>query len=133
VDNSSILGFPRMGVNRDLKKATEAYWAGKLSQAELLSEAKRLRLEHWNIQKNAGVDIIPSNDFALYDQVLTHIQDFGVSSPPPHATAEHQLLTRLDRLHPRDIPRTASTPSMNTLLWVVAVRRMVSMSLAWKW
>ena len=68
-----------MGVNRDLKKATEAYWGGKLSQADLLAEAKRLRLEHWSIQKKAGVDIIPSNDFALYDQVLTHIQDFGVS------------------------------------------------------
>jgi hypothetical protein len=75
----SILGFPRMGVNRDLKKATEAYWGGKLSQADLLSEAKRLRLEHWNIQKKAGVDVIPSNDFALYDQVLHQIQDFGVS------------------------------------------------------
>ncbi|KAI2631662.1 cobalamin-independent methionine synthase [Xylaria nigripes] len=74
---SAILGFPRMGVNRDLKKATEAYWAGNLSQADLLAEAKRLRLAHWKIQKDAGVDIIPSNDFALYDQVLTHIQDFG--------------------------------------------------------
>jgi len=66
-----------MGVNRDLKKATEAYWAGKLSQSDLLAEAKRLRLAHWKIQKDAGVDIIPSNDFALYDQVLAHIQDFG--------------------------------------------------------
>ena len=74
---SAILGFPRMGVNRDLKKATEAYWAGKISQDELLAEAKRLRLAHWKIQKDAGVDIIPSNDFALYDQVLSHIQDFG--------------------------------------------------------
>ncbi|KAI8625773.1 cobalamin-independent methionine synthase [Xylariaceae sp. FL1651] len=74
---SAILGFPRMGVNRDLKKATEAYWAGNLSQADLLAEAKRLRLAHWKIQKDAGVDIIPSNDFALYDQVLAHIQDFG--------------------------------------------------------
>ncbi|KAI0878779.1 cobalamin-independent methionine synthase [Hypoxylon argillaceum] len=74
---SAVLGFPRMGVNRDLKKATEAYWAGKLSQADLLAEAKRLRLAHWKIQKDAGVDVIPSNDFALYDQVLTHIQDFG--------------------------------------------------------
>jgi 5-methyltetrahydropteroyltriglutamate--homocysteine methyltransferase len=68
-----------MGVNRDLKKATEAYWASKISQEELLAEAKRLRLAHWEIQKKAGVDIIPSNDFALYDQVLCHIQDFGVS------------------------------------------------------
>ncbi|EHA56811.1 5-methyltetrahydropteroyltriglutamate-homocysteine S-methyltransferase [Pyricularia oryzae 70-15] len=74
---SAILGFPRMGVNRDLKKATEAYWAGKISQDDLLAEAKRLRLAHWKIQKDAGVDIIPSNDFALYDQVLSHIQDFG--------------------------------------------------------
>ncbi|KFY02593.1 hypothetical protein O988_02054 [Pseudogymnoascus sp. VKM F-3808] len=74
---SSILGFPRMGANRDLKKATENYWAGKISQEELLTEAKRLRLAHWKIQKDAGVDIIPSNDFALYDQVLTHIQDFN--------------------------------------------------------
>lgn len=55
-----------------------ADWGGKLSQTELLAEAKRLRLAHWKIQKDAGVDIIPSNDFALYDQVLSHIQDFGV-------------------------------------------------------
>lgn len=67
-----------MGVNRDLKKATEAYWSGKITQDELLSEAKRLRLAHWKIQKDAGVQIIPSNDFALYDQVLHQIQDFGV-------------------------------------------------------
>jgi len=74
---SAILGFPRMGVNRDLKKATEAYWGGKISQADLLAEAKRLRLAHWQIQKDAGVDVIPSGDFALYDHILNHIQDFG--------------------------------------------------------
>lgn len=77
----SILGFPRMGVNRDLKKATEAYWAGKLSQEDLIAEGKRLRAEHWKIQKDAGVDIIPSNDFSFYDHVLDHIQLFGVSVP----------------------------------------------------
>ncbi|KAL9611374.1 MAG: hypothetical protein Q9167_003993, partial [Letrouitia subvulpina] len=75
----SILGFPRMGVNRDLKKATEAYWAGKLSQQELLAEGKRLRQEHWKIQKDAGVDVIPSNDFSYYDHVLDHIQLFGAT------------------------------------------------------
>uniref|UniRef100_A0A8H7NL74 5-methyltetrahydropteroyltriglutamate--homocysteine S-methyltransferase n=1 Tax=Bionectria ochroleuca TaxID=29856 RepID=A0A8H7NL74_BIOOC len=78
---SAILGFPRMGVNRDLKKATEAYWGGKISQADLLAEAKRLRLAHWKIQQDAGVDVIPSNDFALYDHVLNHIQDFGAVPP----------------------------------------------------
>ncbi|KAJ6123887.1 hypothetical protein N7471_011204 [Penicillium samsonianum] len=74
---SSILGFPRMGRLRDLKKATEAYWADKISRDELLAEGKRLRLEHWQIQKDAGVDVIPSNDFAFYDQVLDHHQLFG--------------------------------------------------------
>ncbi|KAF3070475.1 putative 5-methyltetrahydropteroyltriglutamate-homocysteine methyltransferase [Daldinia childiae] len=88
---SAVLGFPRMGVNRDLKKATEAYWAGNLSQADLLTEAKRLRLAHWKIQKDAGVDIIPSNDFALYDQVLSHIQDFG-------AVPERYSSANLDRV-----------------------------------
>jgi 5-methyltetrahydropteroyltriglutamate--homocysteine methyltransferase len=75
---SSVLGFPRMGVLRDLKKATEAYWGGKISRDELLAEGKRLRLAHWKLQKESGVDIIPSNDFAFYDQVLDHIQLFNV-------------------------------------------------------
>ncbi|KAJ5881845.1 Cobalamin-independent methionine synthase [Penicillium soppii] len=74
---SSVLGFPRMGKLRDLKKATEAYWGGKISRDELLAEGKRLRLEHWKIQQDAGVDVIPSNDFAFYDQVLDHHQLFG--------------------------------------------------------
>ena len=68
-----------MGVDRDLKKATEAYWAGKLSQSDLLAEGKRIRLAHWKIQKDAGIDVIPSNDFSFYDHVLNHIQFFGVS------------------------------------------------------
>lgn len=78
---SSVLGFPRMGANRDLKKANEAYWADKLSRDDLLAEAKRLRLAHWQLQKDAGVDHIPSNDFSHYDHVLDHIQMFNVSPP----------------------------------------------------
>ncbi|KAJ9665114.1 methionine-synthesizing 5- methyltetrahydropteroyltriglutamate--homocysteine methyltransferase [Coniosporium apollinis] len=86
--SSSILGFPRMGRLRDLKKANEAYWADKLSQQELLDEGKRLRLEHWKIQKDAGVDIIPSNDFAFYDHVLDHIQMFNAI---PERYSQHKL------------------------------------------
>lgn len=77
-----------MGRLRDLKKATEAYWANKLSRDELLAEGKRLRLEHWKIQKDAGVDIIPSNDFAFYDQVLDHIQMFNAI---PERYSTHKL------------------------------------------
>ena len=85
---SSVLGFPRMGKLRDLKKATEAYWGDKLSRDDLLAEGKRLRLEHWKLQKNAGVDIIPSNDFAYYDQVLDHIQLFNAI---PERYSKHNL------------------------------------------
>ena len=81
-----------MGVNRDLKKATESYWGGKLSQQDLLAEGKRLREEHWKIQKDAGIDVIPSNDFSFYDHVLDHIQFFGVSGP--HTQLLRILITK---------------------------------------
>lgn len=67
---SSILGFPRIGGQRELKKVTEAYWQGKVSVEDLLAKGKELRAHNWKLQKDAGVDIIPSNDFSYYDQVL---------------------------------------------------------------
>lgn len=69
-----------MGANRELKKATEAYWAGKISVESLIETGKTLRAAHWKLQKEAGADIIASNDFSFYDQVLDHIQLFSVSS-----------------------------------------------------
>ncbi len=67
---STNLGFPRIGANRELKRAVEDYWAGRIDRNDLETTAKGLRLAHWQIQKNAGIDHIPSNDFSLYDQVL---------------------------------------------------------------
>lgn len=64
--------------NRELKKATEAYWSGKISQESLIETGKTLRAAHWKLQKDAGADIIASNDFSFYDQVLDHIQMFNV-------------------------------------------------------
>jgi len=122
-----------MGVNRDLKKATEAYWGGKISQTDLLAEAKRLRLAHWQIQKDAGVDSIPSNDFALYDQVLAHIQDFGVSIILPSAVKLTCANLYLNRLFPKDTPVQDSTQLIHTSPWAVATKRVVSMSLPWRW
>jgi hypothetical protein len=122
-----------MGVNRDLKKATEAYWGGKLSQADLLAEGKRLRLAHWEIQKKAGVDSIPSNDFAFYDQVLHQIQDFGVSfCTMPRANKRKANLTFHRLLH-LGIPNTTSTLSMNTSLWAVVCNVRVLTFHHWKW
>ena len=67
---TNILGYPRIGVNRELKKAEEAYWAGKITKQELLDTASQIRKENWQLQKEAGIDLIPSNDFSFYDQTL---------------------------------------------------------------
>lgn len=64
------LGFPRIGARRELKKAVEAYWKGKSDAASLEATASTLRRTHWQLQKEAGIQLIPSNDFSLYDQVL---------------------------------------------------------------
>ena len=108
-----------MGVNRDLKKATEAYWGGKLSQADLLKEGKRLRLAHWKIQKDAGIDSIPSNDFSFYDHVLDHIQFFGVSSN----CITHSHILRYCRLSQSVIPSTNLIPLMSSSQWAEDIRK----------
>ncbi|EIP96398.1 5-methyltetrahydropteroyltriglutamate--homocysteine S-methyltransferase [Opitutaceae bacterium TAV1] len=64
------LGFPRIGAKRELKKATEAYWKGELSRDALEAVGRELRRAHWLAQREAGIDLIPSNDFSFYDQVL---------------------------------------------------------------
>ncbi|WP_437888022.1 5-methyltetrahydropteroyltriglutamate--homocysteine S-methyltransferase [Phytobacter sp. V91] len=65
------LGFPRVGLRRELKKAQESYWAGKTSRDELLAVGRELRARHWAQQKAAGIDLLPVGDFAWYDHVLT--------------------------------------------------------------
>lgn len=111
-----------MGVNRDLKKANESYWAGKLSQKELLDEGKRLRLAHWKIQKDAGIDVIPSNDFSFYDHVLDHIQLFGAI---PEKYSKYKL-DPIDEFFAmgrgRQVPQTDSesavdVPSLEMVKW----------------
>lgn len=67
---SANLGFPRIGIDRELKRATEAYWKGKRTQEELLETARTIRRQNWLLQKNEGIDYIPSNDFSFYDHVL---------------------------------------------------------------
>ena len=68
--SAANLGFPRIGPRRELKTATEAYWAGKIDRSALLETAEALRAMTWQRQKAAGIEVIPSNDFSLYDQVL---------------------------------------------------------------
>jgi len=67
---TNVLGYPRIGSNRELKKANEAFWAGKMSLERLQLTARELRRQNWEALQAAGIDLIPSNDFSLYDQVL---------------------------------------------------------------
>ncbi|MGH7587067.1 MAG: 5-methyltetrahydropteroyltriglutamate--homocysteine S-methyltransferase [Gemmatimonadota bacterium] len=75
------LGYPRIGRDRELKRATEAYWAGKLPREDLLAEAARLRLEQWRGQRSAGIDHVPSNTFSFYDHVLDMAALVGAVPP----------------------------------------------------
>jgi 5-methyltetrahydropteroyltriglutamate--homocysteine methyltransferase len=67
---STVLGYPRIGPQRELKKATEAYWAGRETAAGLEQTAAALRRQTWETLRDAGLSDIPSNTFSLYDHVL---------------------------------------------------------------
>src|SRR2546422_5021881 len=64
------LGFPPIGAGRELKRATEGYWGGKVSRDQLLRTGAELRAAHWRLQRDAGLDLVPVNDFSFYDRVL---------------------------------------------------------------
>ncbi len=67
---SASLGHPRIGPDRELKRATEGYWSGDVGEEELRRVAADLRRRSWETQREAGLDLVPVNDFSLYDQVL---------------------------------------------------------------
>jgi 5-methyltetrahydropteroyltriglutamate--homocysteine methyltransferase len=64
------LGYPRIGAKRELKRALESFWAGRLDESDLNAQSRNLRQSHWQIQQAAGLAHVPSNDFSLYDHVL---------------------------------------------------------------
>ena len=67
---TSVIGFPRIGKNRELKFACEKYFKGELSEDELKKTAAELRAYGWKKQAEAGINFIPSNDFSFYDNML---------------------------------------------------------------
>jgi 5-methyltetrahydropteroyltriglutamate--homocysteine methyltransferase len=74
---SANLGFPRIGAKRELKKALESYWKGETSEADLQASAALIRKQNWQLQKDAGITYIPSNDFSFYDLTLDTIAMVG--------------------------------------------------------
>src|SRR5579884_668825 len=74
---STIVGYPRIGKHRELKRVLEGYWAGKASAEDLATTAASIRKADWEVQRASGIDLIPSNDFSYYDQVLDTIAMVG--------------------------------------------------------
>jgi 5-methyltetrahydropteroyltriglutamate--homocysteine methyltransferase len=67
---TAVLGFPRIGPDRELKQALESYWREETTAGELQSVAAGLRRRQLDAAAAAGIDVLPSNDFSLYDHVL---------------------------------------------------------------
>jgi 5-methyltetrahydropteroyltriglutamate--homocysteine methyltransferase len=75
------LGYPRIGCHRELKEACERYWLGQSTEEELVAAGKDLRRTHWLGQQEAGIDLIPCNDFSFYDHVLDMTVALGAIPP----------------------------------------------------
>jgi len=78
---ASNLGFPPLGAARELKRATEGYWSGKVSRSQLLATGAELRRRHWQLQRDAGLTRIPANDFSFYDRMLDTCAMLGAVPP----------------------------------------------------
>lgn len=74
---STVLGYPRIGPNRELKRALERYWNSRISEADLRGTARDIRGGSWRTLADAGLDSVPSNTFSYYDQVLDAAVTFG--------------------------------------------------------
>lgn len=75
---SSVLGYPRIGADREWKKALEAFWAGKLEESEFHKQLQEIRLNHLRKQQESGIDLIAVNDFSYYDHILDTAVMFGI-------------------------------------------------------
>ncbi|MBC3789164.1 5-methyltetrahydropteroyltriglutamate--homocysteine S-methyltransferase [Spirosoma utsteinense] len=64
------LGYPRIGSHRELKRASEQFWAGNITRQQLQETGLAIRQANWLTQQQAGIALIPCNDFSFYDQVL---------------------------------------------------------------
>ena len=92
------LGYPRIGSQRELKKASEQYWSGKLPAEQLMFTGRNIRRQNWQLQKDAGIDLIPCNDFSFYDQVLDTSLMVGAVPERYHALMAQKQLPDIDLL-----------------------------------
>ncbi|NAW51114.1 5-methyltetrahydropteroyltriglutamate--homocysteine S-methyltransferase [Elizabethkingia argentiflava] len=90
------LGYPRIGKKRELKKACEQYWSGKIIQEELLNVSREIINENLKLQQEAGIELIPVNDFSFYDHVLDMALTLGAIPPRYHQVILNKSNNELD-------------------------------------
>ncbi|MDV3980138.1 5-methyltetrahydropteroyltriglutamate--homocysteine S-methyltransferase [Elizabethkingia anophelis] len=90
------LGYPRIGKKRELKKACEQYWSGKIIQKELLDVSRRIINENLKLQQEAGIDLIAVNDFSFYDHVLDMTLTLGAIPQRYHDVILNKANNELD-------------------------------------
>ncbi len=108
---SANLGFPRIGLHRELKKALESFWKGDTTATDLHQTAAELRARHWALQHEAGVGVIPSNDFSLYDHMLDTSVLVGAIPPRFAGSADP------DQLYFAMARGTDAAPAMEMTKW----------------
>jgi 5-methyltetrahydropteroyltriglutamate--homocysteine methyltransferase len=117
---SAVLGYPRIGPSRELKKALERFWTGRIDEKTLLTEASKIREAHWRDQKAAEIDFIPSGDFSLYDHVLDAAVMLGVTpqrylaAGDPAALSAYFAMARGSQEGGRDLPAMEMTKWFDT-------------------
>ena len=111
-----ILGFPRIGKHRELKKALEGYWSGRISESELCDTAARLKRQNWKIQHDSGLSCVTVGDFSLYDHILDMTMALGLIprrfQDIPIGLGQYFAMARGDQK--RNIPALEMTKWFNT-------------------
>ncbi|WP_319468494.1 5-methyltetrahydropteroyltriglutamate--homocysteine S-methyltransferase [uncultured Pseudodesulfovibrio sp.] len=113
--NAHVLGFPRMGLNRELKWALEKYWRGEIPETDLVSVADELKQRHWNIQAASGMDLLPVGDFSLYDHILDTIAMLG--SVPERFGWDGKEISHKTYFHMARGDAEKSIPAMEMTKW----------------
>lgn len=108
-----IPGFPRIGADRELKKALESYWKGRSSLPWLSAVGDALKGRHWRIQKEAGLSLVAVGDFSFYDHVLDTIAMLGMT--PRRFAATGSDMDRYFRMARGDAD--ADVPAMEMTKW----------------
>ena len=114
---SHSMGFPRIGSDREMKKAVEAYWKGQTSQEELLKAGKKIRATNWQTQADAGLDFVSVGDFAWYDHILNWSATLGVVPPRFHLKGIEVDLDTIFRMGRGRAPVGESTSACEMTKW----------------